>query len=227
VWSGQDDPTENAKKDEDQAILPPVSNGERARSLDVEAQTKTTKPPPHYTEGTLLKAMLNAGSKDQDAEVRDLLSNGGLGTQATRQEIIEKLKYRDFARIEGKKIISTQRARDFVDILRSESSRLVDVVATADLERRLREVEKDPSKMPEIWREYVRSLRDEIEVLRRTPVRRKLPASPKGPSGSGRRKSPGKASSTSKGAAKRSSAGSKRGARSSGSRKAGGRRRKA
>ena len=177
VWSGQDDPTENSKKDEDQAILPPVSNGDRAKSGVVKAETKTTKPPPHYTEGTLLKAMLNAGAKDPDAEIRDLLSNGGLGTQATRQEIIEKLKFRDFARIEGKKIISTQRARDFVSILRDESSRLVDVVATADLERRLREVEKNPDTMPAIWREYVQTLRSEIDQLRRTPVKRKLPPS--------------------------------------------------
>ena len=227
VWSGQDDPTESAKKDEDQAILPPVRNGEKARSLDVEVQTKTTKPPPHYTEGTLLKAMLNAGSKDQDAEVRDLLSNGGLGTQATRQEIIEKLKYRDFARIEGKKIISTQRARDFVDILRSESSRLVDVVATADLERRLREVEKDPSTMPDIWREYVRSLRHEIEVLRRTPVRRKLPASPKASGSPKRRKSVGNGSSKSQGAGKRSSGSPRKGSKKSAPRRTGGRKKRA
>lgn len=227
VWSGQDDPTESAKKDEDQAILPPVRNGEKARSLDVEVQTKTTKPPPHYTEGTLLKAMLNAGSKDQDDEVRDLLSNGGLGTQATRQEIIEKLKYRDFARIEGKKIISTQRARDFVDILRSESSRLVDVVATADLERRLREVEKDPSTMPDIWREYVRSLRHEIEVLRRTPVRRKLPASPKASGSPKRRKSVGNGSSKSQGAGKRSSGSPRKGSKKSAPRRTGGRKKRA
>ena len=230
VWSGQDDPTESSKKDEDQAILPPVSDKERARSLDVEAQTKTTKPPPHYTEGTLLKAMLNAGSKDEDSEIRDLLSNGGLGTQATRQEIIEKLKYRDFARIEGKKIISTQRARDFVDILRSESSRLVDVVATADLERRLREVEKDPSKMPDIWREYVSGLRQEIDVLRRTPVKRKLPASPGGRGGSPKRKSGGR--SAPKGGRKyggKSSGASKAGGKKypSGGRKSGSRRKKA
>ena len=175
----------------------------------------------------LLKAMLNAGSKDQDAEVRDLLSNGGLGTQATRQEIIEKLKYRDFARIEGKKIISTQRARDFVDILRSESSRLVDVVATADLERRLREVEKDPSTMPDIWREYVRSLRQEIEVLRRTPVRRKLPASPKTSGSPKRRKSVGNGSSKSQGAGKRSSGSPRKGSRKSAPRRAGGRKKRA
>lgn len=176
VWQGSDTGEERKEDDEDKE-LPPVSNGERGRSDQVKVDRKTTKPPPHYTEGTLLKAMLNAGSKDPDAEIRDLLSNGGLGTQATRQEIIEKLKMRDFARLDGKKIISTDRARVFVSILREESSRLVDVAATADLERRLRAVEKDPTTIPDIWKEYIKGLRQDIEILKNRRPSRKLPAS--------------------------------------------------
>lgn len=176
VWKN-DEKQDNAPEDDENKELPPVSNGEKGRSLDVKVDKKTTKPPAHYTEGTLLKAMLHAGSKDPDAEVRELMSGGGLGTQATRQEIIEKLKFRDFARIEGKKIISTERARVFVAILREESSRLVDVAATADLEKRLREVEKDPAKIPDIWREYIRGLRSDIESLKGKRASRKLPPS--------------------------------------------------
>jgi len=215
VWGKDGDPTEKKKgkdgEDDEDKHLPPVINGDPARSDKVDVVSCTTRPPPHYTEGTLLKAMLNAGSKNQDAEIRDLLSNGGLGTQATRQEIIEKLKFRDFARPEGKKIISTTRAREFVAILREEGSRLVDVVATADLERRLRQVEKDPSKMPSIWREYAQRLEEEIAILKKTPPRRKLspcpraarvpsPSSPrkggKSPSARKRTSSKGKATGT-------------------------------
>jgi len=177
VWHGQQY-SEPKKGEEEDVELPPVKDGEQGKSGIVEVDKKTTKAPPHYTEGTLLKAMLNAGSKNPDAEIRDLLSNGGLGTQATRQEIIEKLKFRDFARAEGKKIISTPRARAFVAILRDESSRLVDVEATAELERRLREVEKDPTKAADIWREYVKSLRSDIHILKNTKPKQKLPSSP-------------------------------------------------
>jgi len=200
VWKGQEEPGEKKKSEDDEdGELPPVNNGDKGKSGKVLVDSKTTKPPAHYTEGTLLKAMLNAGSKDPDAEIRDLLSNGGLGTQATRQEIIEKLKFRDFARLQGKKIISTERARHFVAILREESSRLVDVAATADLERRLREIEKDSSAMPSIWHEYVRNLNADIDALRHKPVRRKLPPSPQSSSKGGtRRKSAGTKSSSSR-----------------------------
>src|SRR3546814_3075787 len=90
--------------------------------------------------------MMSAGAKNDDAEIRDLLSNGGLGTQATRQDILEKLKKREFAVLQGKKFLSTERARDFVKIIREDGNRLADVIATADLERELRQVEKDPDR---------------------------------------------------------------------------------
>jgi len=200
VWGKEGDPTEGKSKskgDGEGKILPPVTDGQKAHSDKVEVITKTTKPPAHYTEGTLLKAMIGAGSGSDDKEIRDLLSNGGLGTQATRQEIIEKLKYRDFARMNGKKIISTDRARDFILIIREDGGRLADVQATADLERHLREVEKDPSKMPGIWHGYVKQLRQEIADMKSRPPKRKLAPCPRtsSPGKGGYRKSK---SSTSK-----------------------------
>src|SRR3546814_4008843 len=95
--------------------------------------------------------MVSAGSKNDDAEILDLLSNGGLRTQATRQDILEKLKKREFAVLQGKKFLSTESARDFVKIIREDGNRLADVIATADLERELRQVEKDPSQAAAIW----------------------------------------------------------------------------
>src|SRR3546814_20341619 len=95
--------------------------------------------------------MMSAGAKNDDAEIRDLLSNGGLGIQATRQDILEKLKKREFAVLQGKKFLTTERARDFVKIIREDGNRLADVIATAALERELRHVEKDHSQAAAIW----------------------------------------------------------------------------
>jgi DNA topoisomerase-3 len=185
VWGGEDEPEEPSKKkkgeDEDDADarrLPPVKDGDPARSDKVDVLAKQTKPPHHFTEGTLLKAMINAGSKDPDAEIRDLLSNGGLGTQATRQEIIEKLKFRAFVKVQGKKIISTARARDFVAIIRADGNRLVDVMATAALEKDMRAVEKNPNLAKDVWLSYVRGLREDIERLKRGPAPRQLMQDP-------------------------------------------------
>src|SRR3546814_2225595 len=121
--------------------------------------------------------MMSAGAKNDDAEIRDLLSNGGLGTHATRQDILEKLKKREFAVLQGKKFLSTERARDFVKIIREDGNRLADVIATADLERELRQVEKDPSQAAAIWGRFTAQLREEIAKLKAGPAPRKLPRS--------------------------------------------------
>lgn len=184
VWGDQDDAPEAKSEDEDgkanaNRVLPPVTNGQSAVANHVEVLNKTTRPPSHYTEGTLLKAMMSAGAKNEDAEIRDLLSNGGLGTQATRQDILEKLKKRDFAVLKGKKFLSTPRAREFMKIIRGDGNRLADVVATADLERELRQIEKDPATALAIWQRYTKMLRNEISSLKSGPAPRKLSPAPR------------------------------------------------
>lgn len=185
VWGKDEEIAEKprAKKGEDEddadaRTLPPVKDGDPAHSDRVDVLAKQTKPPNHFTEGTLLKAMIGAGSKDPDAEIRDLMSGGGLGTQATRQEIIEKLKFRMFIQTEGKKIISTPRARDFVSIIREDGNRLVDIMATAALEKSMREVEKNPALAADVWRAYAKGLRDDVERLKAGPKPRMLMEDP-------------------------------------------------
>ena len=202
AWNGQDDAPENKSDDDDEKedanrVLPPVTDGQRASADEVKILDKMTRPPPHYTEGTLLKAMMSAGAKNEDAEIRDLLSNGGLGTQATRQDILEKLKKRDFATLKGKKFLSTPRAREFMAIIRADQNRLADVIATADLERELRQIEKDPATALPIWQRYTQTLHNEIMSLKSGPAPRKLSPAPRaqrtsGPkrTGSGSRGSP-------------------------------------
>lgn len=214
AWGNLEDAPENKKDGEDDdgdanRVLPPVVDGQPAVANQVDVLSKTTRPPPHFTEGTLLKAMMSAGAKNDDAEIRDLLSNGGLGTQATRQDILEKLKKREFAVLQGKKFLSTERAREFVKIIREDGNRLADVIATADLERELRQVEKDPSQAAAIWGRFTAQLRDEIAKLKAGPPPRKLPPNPRssGNGTSGRSYSNSKGKGTSYSARKGSSQG--------------------
>src|SRR3546814_3762130 len=67
--------------DDTNRVLHPVTDGQPAVANQVDVLSKTTRPPPHFTEGTLLKAMMSAGANNDVAEISDLLSNGGLGTQ--------------------------------------------------------------------------------------------------------------------------------------------------
>jgi DNA topoisomerase-3 len=187
VWGRDGEPVDKKPKDaEDEELLPPVKDGTQARNHDVEVLGKTTRPPPHYTEGTLLGAMENAGKKHGDADIREVLAGIGIGTVATRPDMLEKIKYRGFALVDGKKIISTTRGRELISIIREDGNRLADVAATADLEREMRAVEKDASHAAKVWREYAGDLAEEIDKLKRSPARRKLTPSPQAGKGSGR-----------------------------------------
>lgn len=209
VWGKEGEPVDRKPGDaEEEAALPPVKDGTRAAPHEVEVIGKTTRPPPHYTEGTLLGAMENAGRKHDDAEIREVLSEVGIGTVATRPDMIEKIKFRAFAAADGKKIISTERGRDLISIIREDGNRLADVAATAELEREMRAVEKDPQHAVKVWRDYAATLRDEIDRLKRTPAKRKLKPLLQGNKGSPRGDKPV--------ARKKAGAGTKRGAGKSG-----------
>lgn len=205
AWDGLGDPDEKKGGDDGDGdsdagakdaptsnrILPPVKDGQPATAEKVDVLTKTTKPPPHFTEGTIIKAMMGAGAKNPDAEIRDLLSNGGLGTGATRQEIIKKLKMREFVVVSKKKLLSTPRARELLAIIRADGNRLCDVLATADLERELRSIEKDPAAAQGVWKKYLGGLNAEMARLKQGRAPRKLTPVATRPSGYG--KKPGKA----------------------------------
>ena len=75
----------------DAPTLTPVQPGEQVHTREVEVKQSTTKPPPRYTEATLLSAMEGAGKLLEDDELREAMREKGLGTPATRAAIIEGL----------------------------------------------------------------------------------------------------------------------------------------
>lgn len=80
-----------AENDSTGKILVAAENGGNASTLDVEVNEHQTKPPPRYTEATLLSTMEGAGKFVEDEELADAMSERGLGTPATRAAIIEGL----------------------------------------------------------------------------------------------------------------------------------------
>ena len=61
------------------------------RCIEAAADAKETKPPPRYSEATLLSAMEAAGKLIEDEELREAMKDSGIGTPATRAAIIEPL----------------------------------------------------------------------------------------------------------------------------------------
>lgn len=97
-------------QEEDAQRLPPVKAGEKAQVLAVQVRQNQTKPPPRYTEATLLSAMEGAGKLIEDEELRAAMAARGLGTPATRAQIIEGLIQEEYVHRNGRELQPTAKA---------------------------------------------------------------------------------------------------------------------
>src|SRR6201996_904569 len=104
-------------QDED-ATLVPVQKDEVVRNESVEAVGSKTRPPERYNERTLLSAMEGAGKLIDDEELRDAMSEKGLGTPATRAQVIEGLILEKYILREGRDLIPTAKAFQLMTLLR-------------------------------------------------------------------------------------------------------------
>ena len=104
-------------QDED-ATLVPVQPNERVLTEEAVVSALRTKPPPRYTEATLLSAMEGAGKLIDDDELREAMQEKGLGTPATRAAIIEGLILEKYMVREGRELIPTAKAFQLMTLLR-------------------------------------------------------------------------------------------------------------
>jgi DNA topoisomerase III len=123
------------EKSDDAQLLPPLRDGETAQLRDPTIEDKQTRPPPRYNEGTLIEAMQNAWRFVEDEALRGRLKEAkGIGTPATRAEIIGGLKKQAFLVIQGKHIVPTEAGLSLFGILQKADPALVDPGVTAQLE---------------------------------------------------------------------------------------------
>jgi DNA topoisomerase-3 len=132
---------------EDQA-LPPLAPGRdevdgiESRTLEVETRPEETKPPARVTEARLLSLMENAGQAIEDEDLADAMHEKGIGTPATRADIIENLIQKGYVTRLGKALRPTVKGMRLVDSLRRiQVNRLASPELTGELEYQLREVE--------------------------------------------------------------------------------------
>ena len=123
------------EKGDEAQLLPPLSNGETAQLQDPKIEDKETRPPPRYNEGTLIEAMQNAWRFVDDEVLRERLKAAkGIGTPATRAEIIGGLKKQSFLMTQGKHIVPTETGVSLFGVLKQADPALVDPGVTAQLE---------------------------------------------------------------------------------------------
>lgn len=134
-WQAIDPP--HTKKDE--KLLPVVNEGPAAVA-SARLHEGQTKPPPRYTEATLLTAMENAGSDLDDKELRKAMKHAGLGTAATRASIIETLLRRAFIARDGKSLVPTDEGEQLIASLPNKNH--FSPALTARWEAALLQIEK-------------------------------------------------------------------------------------
>ncbi|MBC7732945.1 MAG: DNA topoisomerase III [Bacteriovorax sp.] len=129
-------------QDED-ANLVAVGLGEIVRTEAVAVNALKTKPPARYTEATLLSAMEGAGKLIDDDELREAMSEKGLGTPATRAAIIEGLIYEKYIHREERQLVPGAKAFQLMTLLRGLGVEdLTKPELTGNWEHQLSEMEK-------------------------------------------------------------------------------------
>jgi DNA topoisomerase III len=102
---------------EEEPTLAPVQANEKVQTTDVEVKQSVTKPPARYSEATLLGAMESAGKLVDDDELREAMSERGLGTPATRAAIIEGLITEAYLVRNGRDLVATAKAFSLMQLL--------------------------------------------------------------------------------------------------------------
>ncbi|WP_051305595.1 DNA topoisomerase 3 [Desulfogranum mediterraneum] len=96
--------------------LPEVKKGDAALLESINKEQKATKPPSRFTEATLQVAMTEVHKYVEDPVIKARLKeNSGIGTPATRTNIISELQKREYLQKKGKALISTDRGREIID----------------------------------------------------------------------------------------------------------------
>ncbi|SUB97293.1 type IA DNA topoisomerase [Prevotella nigrescens] len=146
VQKGKKVEAEMKEYDDEQVLssLPGLTEGEVLPLVSAEITEHKTKPKPLYTEATLLSAMENAGKEVENAESKKAMAECGIGTPATRANIIETLILRDYIRRDKKAIIPTEKGLAVYEIVKDK--RIANAEMTGSWELALAAIEA--GKMP-------------------------------------------------------------------------------
>ncbi len=130
----------NIEDKEETNLLPPLKKGERLKKIEQKLEEKFTKPPPRYTEGSLVK------------KLEDL----GIGRPSTYATIIKTIKERGYVEKENNSLKPTKEAYHLIEYLQDKYKWVIDYGFTRQMEENLDKVEENKKD----WKEFVKELYD-------------------------------------------------------------------
>ena len=156
---------DDEEEEADRQTLPDVTQGQRLKLGGAQVTSGKTPPPPRYTEATLLTAMEHPQTQVEDKELRRILEEtSGLGTPATRADIIEKLFSAFYIERRGKELVPTSKGQQLVELAPEE---LRSAALTARWEDRLARIAKGTerdTKFVEEMRAYAAKLVAQVKA---------------------------------------------------------------
>ena len=147
--------------------LPAIADGEQVATLEIVTNAQQTKPPPRYSEATLLSAMEGAGKLVEDDELRAAMEAKGLGTPATRAAVIEGLIREDYVHRNGRELVPTPKAFSLLFALKHFGvTEITSPELTGDWEFKLKQMERGQLKREEFMEHIEQVTRDLVERIR-------------------------------------------------------------
>jgi len=155
----------DAPDDEDKGIetrMPELHEGDVIQAVDTVVTDHWTKPPKHYTEGSLLSAMEHAGSKEMDDDVE----RKGLGTPATRASMIEKLIAGGYVARNKKQLLPTDEGKLLISLV---PEYLKSASMTAEWENRLLAMERGQDDPRQFMEDIIAQLMYTLQECKAVP----------------------------------------------------------
>ena len=150
-----------AAESDDTPSLVPVKPNETVKTVKIEVEANVTKPPARYSEATLLGAMEGAGKLIDDEELREAMSDKGLGTPATRATIIEGLIWEKYITRNGRELQPMAKAFSLITLLRGlEIPQLCSPELTGEWEFKLNLMARGKMKRDDFMKEIADATRD-------------------------------------------------------------------
>ena len=159
----------NKELDEEEKQLPKINykKGDKLEVENYEIKNSETTPPTRYNSGTIILAMENAGKLIEDEDLREQIKGAGIGTSATRAEIIKKLEKIDYIQINNKTqiVTPTQKGEAIFDIVRMSMQDILNPKLTASWEKGLDLVAKKEIKPEEFMQKLEKYIKEKFNRL--------------------------------------------------------------
>ena len=132
-----------------------------------EIKNAETSPPTRYNSGSIILAMENAGKLIDDEELREQIKGAGIGTSATRGEIIKKLEKIKYIAINTKTqiVTPTEKGELIFDVVRNSMPDMLNPKLTASWEKGLEMVAKKEIKCEEFMEKLEKYVKSKIDKL--------------------------------------------------------------